>query len=84
LADLAPQWIINENVSRASIVAQIENDQVGFFASEADNFYLMDPFFQRYLEKCFEEPVEFPPVKGEGHRLQELWLFPHRKVRPCH
>jgi hypothetical protein len=84
LADLSPQWVINDQVPRPTVVSRIEDDHVGFFTSFEGSFYLTDPFFQHYLMKCFLDPFEFPPVAGDGYRIPTIWLFKHKDTpRPC-
>jgi hypothetical protein len=81
LADLSIAWLVDGTVSRSSVVSKLENDQIEFFVSEANSFYVRDPFFLAYLQRCYGEPYRMPRI--EGNLMPTLYLFPHKDVHPC-
>ena len=78
LADLAPRWIEMKQITPESIVEQIETDRVRYFVTP-HWYYVKDPFFRAYLQRCYGPAQRFPRLAGgEGHGIPELLLLRHR------
>ncbi|MFO8070227.1 MAG: hypothetical protein R6V85_00010 [Polyangia bacterium] len=81
LADFAPRWLEQGQVSRESLIARIEADRVALFVTP-NWFWTKDPGFSAYLERCYRQPVVFPRKQGSG--IPRMLVFEHVDTpRPC-
>jgi hypothetical protein len=60
-----------------SIKDAIEADRVRYFITPQLAF-LIDPFFQHYLAKCYDKPMNFPRRRGVGNGIPDIYLSPSR------